>query len=81
VMRPSYGLAEASLLVTTPQTENRPLFGQFDREALAQGQAKLVDKGPDAVSIASCGQVVRPQFLVIVDPETKQELPDGHVGE
>lgn len=81
VMRPSYGLAEASLLVTTPQTENRPLFGQFDREALAQGQAKLVDKGPDAVSIASCGQVVRPQFLVIVDPETKQELSDGHVGE
>lgn len=80
-VRPSYGLAEASLLVTTPQTPNRPLISHFDREELAAGRAVIVEKGPNTVAIASCGQVVRPQQLVIVDPETKQELPDGQIGE
>lgn len=80
-VRPAYGLAEASLLVTTPQTPNRPLISHFDREELAAGRAVIVEKGPNTVAIASCGQVVRPQQLVIVDPETKQELPDGQIGE
>lgn len=81
-IRPSYGLAEASLLVSMPQTMNRPLIGYFDREGLADGQANLVEKGTEnAVSLASVGQVVRPQHMVIVDPETKAELPDGQIGE
>lgn len=80
-IRPSYGLAEASLLVTTPQTPNRPVITHFDREKLAEGHATIVDKNENSVAFASCGQVCRPQFLVIVDPETKAELPDGQVGE
>ncbi|GAA1471758.1 FadD32-like long-chain-fatty-acid--AMP ligase [Corynebacterium felinum] len=81
VIRPSYGLAEASLLVTTPQTPNRPIITHFDREKLAEGVAVVVDKSDASVAFASCGQVVRPQQLVIVDPETKSELADGTVGE
>ncbi|MBP3088524.1 acyl-CoA synthase [Corynebacterium sp. sy017] len=81
VLRPSYGLAEASLLVTTPQTDRRPLISHFDRDALAQGRAVLTAESESSVAIASCGQVVRPQYLTIVDPETKQELEDGMIGE
>lgn len=81
-LRPSYGLAEASLLVTTPQTKERPLVSYFDRDQLAEGTAVTVDKDSDkAVAFASNGQVVRPQALTIVDPETRAELPDGRVGE
>lgn len=81
-LRPSYGLAEASLLVTTPQDDNRPVITYFDREKLAEGQVVEVEKGDDkAVSFISNGQVVSPQVLTIVDPETKAELPDGAVGE
>lgn len=82
VLRPSYGLAEASLLVTTPQTPNRPVFTHLDRDALAEGRAEVVaeDSGK-GISFASNGQVVHPQFLTIVDPETRAELPDGAVGE
>jgi fatty acid CoA ligase FadD32 len=82
VLRPSYGLAEASLLVTTPQTAERPLISHFNREKLAEGVVEFVEKGSElAVAFASNGQVVRPQALTIVDPETKAELPDGQVGE
>lgn len=81
-LRPSYGLAEASLLVTTPQTDSRPKFTSFNREALAEGRAEIVERSDDsAVSFASVGQVVTPQALTIVDPETKAELPDGQIGE
>lgn len=81
-LRPSYGLAEASLLVSTPQTEQRPLINYFDRDKLAEGEAVVVEKGSrQAVSFASNGQVVRPQAMTIVDPETKAEIADGLVGE
>ena len=76
-VRPSYGLAEASLLVTTPQTPNRPLINYFDREALSEGRGVVVARNEDSVSFASNGQVVRPQLLAIVDPETRAEVPDG----
>lgn len=80
-VRPSYGLAEASLLVATPQTDERPLISHFDRAALAEGRAELVEKSTDSVPFASNGQVVQPQWMTIVDPETKAELPDGQIGD
>lgn len=81
-LRPSYGLAEASLLVTTPQTPNRPLISHFDRAALTAGEVKLVDPAAeDSVSFVSNGQVVPPQVLTVVDPETHEELPDSVIGE
>lgn len=81
-LRPSYGLAEASLLVTTPQTEERPVVAYFDREALTQGRAEKVEADhPAAVALLSNGQVVSPQRLAVVDPETRREVPDGTVGE
>ncbi|RSZ64712.1 acyl-CoA synthase [Corynebacterium hylobatis] len=82
VLRPSYGLAEASLLVTTPQTPERPLISYFDRDKLSEGVVEFVEKDSElAVAFASNGQVVRPQALTIVDPETKAELADGQIGE
>ncbi|QRP61888.1 FadD32-like long-chain-fatty-acid--AMP ligase [Corynebacterium minutissimum] len=80
-LRPSYGMAEASLIVTTPQTPERPIISHFDRERLAQGEAVIVEKSADSVAYASCGQSVIAQELTIVDPETRAELADGLVGE
>ena len=80
-LRPSYGMAEASLIVTTPQTPERPIISHFDRERLAHGEAVIVEKSEDSVAYASCGQSVVAQDLTIVDPETRAELADGHVGE
>ncbi|MBC3185841.1 fatty acyl-AMP ligase [Corynebacterium sp. zg-331] len=81
-LRPSYGLAEASLLVTTPQTPQRPVIAHFDREALSRGEARRVQEDhPAAVALLSNGQVVSPQRLVVVDPETRREVPEGTIGE
>lgn len=81
-LRPSYGLAEASLLVTTPQSPIRPVIIHADRVALNEGRVvKVAADAENAVPLVSNGQVVRPQQLVIVDPETRSELPDGQIGE
>lgn len=82
LFRPSYGLAEASLLVTTPQKEQFLSFKHLDREELAQNKAVEVPAGSaNAVSITSVGSVVNSQYMVIVDPETRTEVPDGTIGE
>ena len=82
MIRPSYGLAEASLLVSTPQADKRPLIIYADREKLSEGVVEVVEENQDnAVPLMSNGSVVQPQALVVVDPETRTELADGQIGE
>ncbi|MCZ9307649.1 fatty acyl-AMP ligase [Corynebacterium sp. c8Ua_181] len=81
VLRPSYGLAEAALIVSTPQTEKRPVISHFNRAALAAGRAVIEDKSDATVAYASNGQCVPHQHLAIVDPETRAEVEDGVIGE
>lgn len=81
VLRPSYGLAEAALIVSTPQTDKRPVIAHFNRAELAAGRAVIEDKSEDTVAYASNGQCVPHQHLAIVDPETRAEVKDGVIGE
>ena len=81
VLRPSCGLAEAALIVSTPQTEKRPVISHFNRAELAAGRAVIEDKSEDTVAYASNGQCVPHQHLAIVDPETRAEVKDGVIGE
>lgn len=81
-MRPSYGLAEATVFVTTPQTEDRPKLKVFDRERLAEGNAVEVDGSSDkAMPIVSVGEPGPSLFMAVVDPESGTELAESSVGE
>jgi fatty-acyl-CoA synthase len=80
--KPSYGIAEATLFVSTIGPSAEPTVTYFDREQLAGGRAaRTAAVGPDAVAHVSCGQVARSQWAVIVDADTGEELSDGRVGE
>lgn len=81
-IKPSYGIAEATLMVATTAPGERPTVSYFDRARLAAGLAVRV--GPDtrdAVAQVSCGQAARSLSAIVVDPSTCEELPDGSVGE
>lgn len=80
-LRPSYGLAEASLLVTTPQTDKRPIVTHFDRAALERGEAKPTQPSADSVAFTSNGEIVRGQYGTIVDPDSRAELGEDRIGE
>lgn len=81
-IKPSYGMAEATLFVSTTPMGSAPKAVHLDRNELNAGRAVRVPSDhPDAVPQVSCGHVARSQWAVIVDPNTEAELPDGCVGE
>ncbi len=81
-IKPSYGIAEATLFVSTIAPTASASVVHLDRERLENGQAVRVSADtPDAAAHVSCGQIARSQWCVIVDPDTDCELIDGRVGE
>ncbi|GBE66728.1 nitrate ABC transporter substrate-binding protein [Mycobacterium sp. MFM001] len=80
--KPSYGMAEATLFVSTIDPDAQASVVYLDREQLGAGHAVRVGAdAPTAVAQVSCGRVARSQWAVIVNPGTGEELPDGEVGE
>src|SRR5215208_18046 len=80
--KPSYGIAEATLFVSTIEPAAAPTVSYFDREQLAVSRAvRTTADNPNAVAHVSCGRVARSQWAVIVDADTGEELSDGRVGE
>lgn len=81
-IKPSYGLAEATLFVSTTPSSEEPKIISVDRDALNTGTIVEVDpESPKAVAQASAGKVGVSEWAVIVDAESATELPDGQIGE
>ena len=81
-IKPSYGIAEATLFVSTTEPTAEPKVTYIDRGALTAGRAvPVLADAPDTVPQVSCGWVARSQWAVIADPATGAESPDGAVGE
>ncbi|HZA08674.1 fatty acyl-AMP ligase [Mycobacterium sp.] len=81
-IKPSYGIAEATLFVSTIDPAAEATVVYLDREQLSAGRAvRVAADAPNAVAHVSCGRIARSQWCVIVNPATDEELPDGQVGE
>jgi len=81
-MKPSYGIAEATLFIANIAPDAVAAATYFDGDLLAQGRAvAVVAEAPTAVAQVSCGVVARSLRAVVVDPATGEELPDDCVGE
>ncbi len=81
-----YGLAEATLSVTSDRNPHAPsVIGHFDRKKLTEGKAEFTDDPTQAMTFVSVGQTQTgdylTQYVTIVDPQERCELPDGQVGE
>ncbi len=81
-VRPSYGMAEAALFVSSILPYTEPTAVYVDREELGRGRIVRVEPdAPNALAQVSCGEVAVSQWAAIVDPDTGAEVPDEHVGE
>jgi len=79
VLRPSYGLAEATVYVATSRPRHAPEFVEFDSEELTAGQAKRSASGEGTPLVGYL--LPRSPIVRIVDPETGAERPEATVGE
>ncbi len=81
-IKPSYGMAEATLFVSTTAQSTEAHVVYVDRTELARGRmVKVAEDAEGAVPQVACGRVAVSQWATIVDPETGVEQADGHVGE
>jgi len=80
-IKPSYGMAEATLGVTTTAPDAAARVVLLDRVQLAAGRAVIVaPETPGAVAYVSCGQPLPNQWAVITDSDGAEVL-DGTVGQ
>ncbi|MDV3123846.1 long-chain-fatty-acid--AMP ligase FadD32 [Mycobacterium sp. 21AC1] len=81
-IKPSYGLAEATLFVSTIPAAEAPKIVYVDRDELNAHKFVEVDiDSPKAVAQASAGKVGLAEWAAIVDHESATELSDGQIGE
>jgi acyl-CoA synthetase (AMP-forming)/AMP-acid ligase II len=80
-VKPSYGMAEATLGVATTAPDAAPTSVFLDRVQVAAGRAVVVGPGtPGAVAYVSCGQPL-PNLWAVIASSGGAEVPDGTVGE
>ena len=80
---PAYGCAESTIMIVgRPAAERGPVVRVFDGRELPKGRA--VDAAPDsedARPMVSSGEALAGHVLKIVDPETREVLPQRRIGE
>ncbi len=80
---PSYGLAEATLLVSTKTPRTAPRLCAVERDALALDHRfrPVSDQRPGCKTVVGCGRVVDGAQVAIVDPEKLTRCDADQVGE
>lgn len=78
-IRPSYGMAEATVYIATRERGEPPAIVRFESEPLTAGTARRCQNGA-GTPLVSYGIPVSP-VIRIVDSETRTECPTGTVGE
>lgn len=81
-MRPSYGLAEATVFVSTSPAGRTPVVTAFNRDMLGHGVLQPVTgvAAEGTTELVACGVPVG-QRVTVVNPRTRRSLPEGAVGE
>ncbi len=81
-IKPSYGLAEATLFVSSTRFNELLKIITVDREQLNNHRfVEVPADSPSGVAQASAGLVGVAEWAVIVDAESSSELADGEIGE
>ncbi len=78
---PAYGLAEATLLVSSKRVGTEPAILSLDATALEKGHIALANEDVLQRDIVSCGQLVCETEVVIANPDTLTRCEADEVGE
>lgn len=80
-IRPAYGMAEATLMISSGSRGAGAVMRRVSRHALQRGQAVAPSGGDEAETLVGCGRQLRGECVAVVDPESHRRLPPGAIGE
>jgi 8-amino-7-oxononanoate synthase len=79
---PSYGLAEATLVISCKEKAKLPVVQKFKTAALEQNRVVEVSEDNGGTrTLVSCGRNLGEQKIIIVDPESLTQCSSDQVGE
>ena len=78
---PAYGLAEATLLVSSTRLNSGPRVLELDANAVFDGRVTPVGTGSLGRKVVSCGELVGDAKVVIVNPENLSKCRGDEIGE
>jgi acyl-CoA synthetase (AMP-forming)/AMP-acid ligase II len=78
---PAYGMAEATLLISSGRRGASPIIRTVRRSALQHHEAVSSTQSADAQRVIGCGRPLVHTRLAIVDPENRRRLRAGQIGE
>ncbi len=79
---PCYGLAEATLIVSGGKVSSPPIARSFSCERLEREKIAAPASAAERSSmLVGCGQSLREQSILIVDPDSLVECEPGRIGE
>lgn len=82
VIYPCYGLAEATLMLTAKQYQDKTSSLSLNKSEFEQGRVVLADSNMiQSIPIVNCGKSVGDHHLQIVSPTTRMVLPELEIGE
>lgn len=80
VLCPMLGLSELCP-VSTKKIDEKPKYVTLDIELLEKGIVKIIENKKIGKNVVSCGPIEKPDEIVIVNLETKQECNKNQIGE
>jgi acyl-CoA synthetase (AMP-forming)/AMP-acid ligase II len=80
-MHPAYGMAEATLMISTGLRGAGPVMRKISRDALQRRLATAPSEGEESQTLVGCGRQLRGECVAVVEPESRRRLPAGSIGE
>jgi acyl-CoA synthetase (AMP-forming)/AMP-acid ligase II len=78
---PCYGLAEATLMVSSVCKDESPKHLCLEKEALKKNVVKITNEKENVISIVSCGKPLSILDTIIVDSNTGRVCTNNEIGE
>jgi acyl-CoA synthetase (AMP-forming)/AMP-acid ligase II len=78
---PAYGMAEATLMISTGQRGVGPVMRKVSRNALQRHQIIAPSGAEESQTLVGCGRQLCGERVAIVEPESRERLPPGSLGE